>query len=329
MAYDALIAGDKNKYQEIYENFVAETTKEINENDSLSEYQKSEELGKVESTWHSGIKDLLKKNHSEELTEVATKLEAGNVAEYISLIKKYAAIGFDAEDVAGAVFALEDEEGKGILSGDPVSGSPYSYNNLYDAVGEGATYKTVYNSILEAKVKTKMEKYPDLSKAEATESVEEDIHKAIRERLKTEDDIQSQILDHEIGDFSSYENIIQKYISKGYDEDDVIQVVRADKTKIVGNTLYSCRDLFKVAGTSDQNRIFNKLVEAYRKEGMNAKEIKSEIRKSATTYFKDIYINGTPEDRARVKNKMVALGVYDSNNEIVRILRYWYDNYCK
>ena len=133
------------------------------------------------------------------------------------------------------------------------SGSPYSYNNLYDAVGEGATYKTVYNSILEAKVKTKMEKYPDLSKTEATESVEEDIQKAIR----------------------------------------------------------------------------YKLVEAYRKEGMNAKEIKSKIRKSATTYFKDIYINGTPEDRARVKNKMVALGVYDSNNEVLRICSNWFNNYCK
>ena len=98
-----------------------------------------------------------------------------------------------------------------------------------------------------------MEKYPDLSKAEATESVEEDIQKAIR----------------------------------------------------------------------------YKLVEAYRKEGMNAKEIKSKIRKSATTYFKDIYINGTPEDRARVKNKMVALGVYDSNNEVLRICSNWFNNYCK
>ena len=111
----------------------------------------------------------------------------------------------------------------------------------------------MYNSILEAKVKTKMEKYPDLSKAEATESVEEDIQKAIR----------------------------------------------------------------------------YKLVEAYRKEGMNAKEIKSKIRKSATTYFKDIYINGTPEDRTRVKNKMVALGVYDSNNEVLRICSNWFNNYCK
>lgn len=312
MIYEAIENGDKEMYKRLADNVsnpdnyikkgLIENDKRVAEaglaylNSDISKaISTAKELEDDGFNYELSYKAI--KSYSSEIQKAAGYKAEGEDKKYKEALETLISSGTDKETVEKAIDTVEIDEEQ-----DSKDSKLYNKTDLINAINSGE--KSTIDTVINGNIQTDMNNGKSRSKAE--KSIKSSLSSAFKEEYLSSDN-------------SKRSQIKTKLKSTGYFDDE-------DFTNWEASAYNSeaMVEAFKSNDTSTIKKYVNGRIKAKVKNGMTQDNAVFGIRTSITNMYKEKYIKGNADEKAKIITIMTKTGVYGSRTDVISyIKKYW------
>ena len=312
MIYEAIENGDKEMYKRLADNVsnpdnyikkgLIENDKRVAEaglaylNSDISKaISTAKELEDDGFNYELSYKAI--KSYSSEIEKAAGYKAEGEDKKYKEALETLMSSGTDKKTVEKAIDTVEIDEEQ-----DSKDSKLYNKTDLINALNSGE--KSTIDTVINGNIQTDMNN--GKSRSEAEKSIKSSLSSAFKEEYLSSDN-------------SKRSQIKTKLKSTGYFDDE-------DFTNWEASAYNSeaMVEAFKSNDTSTIKKYVNGRIKAKVKNGMTQDNAVFGIRTSITNMYKEKYIKGNADEKAKIITIMTKTGVYGSRTDVISyIKKYW------
>lgn len=312
MMYEAIENGDKEMYKRLADNVsnpdnyikkgliendkrVAEAGLAYLDSDISKAISTAKELEDDGFNYELSYKAI--KSYSSEIQKAAGYKAEGEDKKYKEALETLMSSGTDKETVEKAIDTVEIDEEQ-----DSKDSKLYNKTDLINAINSGE--KSTIDTVINGNIQTDMNN--GKSRSEAEKSIKSSLSSAFKEEYLSSDN-------------SKRSQIKTKLKSTGYFDDE-------DFTNLEASSYNSeaMVEAFKSNDTSTIKKYVNGRIKAKVKNGMTQDNAVFGIRTSITNMYKEKYIKGNADEKAKIITIMTKTGVYGSRTDVISyIKKYW------
>ena len=312
MIYEAIENGDKEMYKRLADNVsnpdnyikkgliendkrVAEAGLAYLDSDISKAISTAKELEDDGFNYELSYKAI--KSYSSEIQKAAGYKAEGEDKKYKEALETLISSGTDKETVEKAIDTVEIDEEQ-----DSKDSKLYNKTDLINALNSGD--ESVLKTVIDSNIAT------DISNGKTKTEAEKSIKSSLKSAFKEE---------YLAADNSKRSQIKTKLKSTGYFDDE-------DFTNWEASAYNSEAMLaaFKSNDTSTIKKYVNGRIKAKVKNGMTQDNAVFGIRTSITNMYKEKYIKGNADEKAKIITIMTKTGVYGSRTDVISyIKKYW------
>lgn len=312
MIYEAIENGDKEMYKRLADNVsnpdnyikkgLIENDKRVAEaglaylnNDISKAISTAKELEDDGFNYELSYKAI--KSYSSEIEKAAGYKAEGEDKKYKEALETLMSSGTDKETVEKAIDTVEIDEEQ-----DSKDSKLYNKTDLINALNSGD--KSVLKTVIDGNIATDISN--GKTKTEAEKSIKSSLKSAFKEEYLSSDN-------------SKRSQIKTKLKSTGYFDDEDFTNWEASSYNIEAMV-----EAFKSNDTSTIKKYVNGRIKAKMKNGMTQDNAVFGIRTSITNMYKEKYIKGNADEKAKIITIMTKTGVYGSRTDVISyIKKYW------
>ena len=312
MMYEAIKNGDKEMYKRLADNVsnpdnyikkgliendkrVAEAGLAYLDSDISKAISTAKELEDDGFNYELSYKAI--KSYSSEIQKAAGYKAEGEDKKYKEALETLMSSGTDKKTVEKAIDTVEIDEEQ-----DSKDSKLYNKTDLINALNSGE--KSTIDTVINGNIQTDMNN--GKSRSEAEKSIKSSLSSAFKEEYLSSDN-------------SKRSQIKTKLKSTGYFDDE-------DFTNWEASAYNSeaMVEAFKSNDTSTIKKYVNGRIKAKVKNGMTQDNAVFGIRTSITNMYKEKYIKGNADEKAKIITIMTKTGVYGSRTDVISyIKKYW------
>ena len=312
MMYEAIENGDKEMYKRLADNVsnpdnyikkgliendkrVAEAGLAYLDSDISKAISTAKELEDDGFNYELSYKAI--KSYSSEIEKAAGYKAEGEDKKYKEALETLMSSGTDKKTVEKAIDTVEIDEEQ-----DSKDSKLYNKTDLINALNSGE--KSTIDTVINGNIQTDMNN--GKSRSEAEKSIKSSLSNAFKEEYLSSDN-------------SKRSQIKTKLKSTGYFDDE-------DFTNWEASAYNSeaMVEAFKSNDTSTIKKYVNGRIKAKVKNGMTQDNAVFGIRTSITNMYKEKYIKGNADEKAKIITIMTKTGVYGSRTDVISyIKKYW------
>ena len=312
MIYEAIENGDKEMYKRLADNVsnpdnyikkgliendkrVAEAGLAYLDSDISKAISTAKELEDDGFNYELSYKAI--KSYSSEIQKAAGYKAEGEDKKYKEALETLISSGTDKKTVEKAIDTVEIDEEQ-----DSKDSKLYNKTDLINALNSGE--KSTIDTVINGNIQTDMNN--GKSRSEAEKSIKSSLSSAFKEEYLSSDN-------------SKRSQIKTKLKSTGYFDDE-------DFTNWEASAYNSeaMVEAFKSNDTSTIKKYVNGRIKAKVKNGMTQDNAVFGIRTSITNMYKEKYIKGNADEKAKIITIMTKTGVYGSRTDVISyIKKYW------
>ena len=312
MIYEAIENGDKEMYKRLADNVsnpdnyikkgliendkrVAEAGLAYLDSDISKAISTAKELEDDGFNYELSYKAI--KSYSSEIQKAAGYKAEGEDKKYKEALETLISSGTDKETVEKAIDTVEIDEEQ-----DSKDSKLYNKTDLINALNSGD--ESVLKTVIDSNIAT------DISNGKTKTEAEKSIKSSLKSAFKEE---------YLAADNSKRSQIKTKLKSTGYFDDE-------DFTNWEASAYNSeaMVEAFKSNDTSTIKKYVNGRIKAKVKNGMTQDNAVFGIRTSITNMYKEKYIKGNADEKAKIITIMTKTGVYGSRTDVISyIKKYW------
>nr|DAY64867.1 MAG TPA: PolyVal ADP-Ribosyltransferase [Caudoviricetes sp.] len=312
MMYEAIENGDKEMYKRLADNVsnpdnyikkgliendkrVAEAGLAYLDSDISKAISTAKELEDDGFNYELSYKSI--KSYSSEIEKAAGYKAEGEDKKYKEALETLMSSGMDKKTVEKAIDTVEIDEEQ-----DSKDSKLYNKTDLINALNSGE--KSTIDTVINGNIQTDMNN--GKSRSEAEKSIKSSLSNAFKEEYLSSDN-------------SKRSQIKTKLKSTGYFDDE-------DFTNWEASAYNSeaMVEAFKSNDTSTIKKYVNGRIKAKVKNGMTQDNAVFGIRTSITNMYKEKYIKGNADEKAKIITIMTKTGVYGSRTDVISyIKKYW------
>lgn len=312
MIYEAIENGDKEIYKRLADNVsnpdnyikkgliendkrVAEAGLAYLDSDISKAISTAKELEDDGFNYELSYKAI--KSYSSEIQKAAGYKAEGEDKKYKEALETLMSSGTDKKTVEKAIDTVEIDEEQ-----DSKDSKLYNKTDLINALNSGE--KSTIDTVINGNIQTDMNN--GKSRSEAEKSIKSSLSSAFKEEYLSSDN-------------SKRSQIKTKLKSTGYFDDE-------DFTNWEASAYNSeaMVEAFKSNDTSTIKKYVNGRIKAKVKNGMTQDNAVFGIRTSITNMYKEKYIKGNADEKAKIITIMTKTGVYGSRTDVISyIKKYW------
>ena len=312
MIYEAIENGDKEMYKRLADNVsnpdnyikkgLIENDKRVAEaglaylNSDISKaISTAKELEDDGFNYELSYKAI--KSYSSEIEKAAGYKAEGEDKKYKEALETLISSGTDKETVEKAIDTVEIDEEQ-----DSKDSKLYNKTDLINAINSGE--KSTIDTVINGNIQTDMNNGKSRSKAE--KSIKSSLSSAFKEEYLSSDN-------------SKRSQIKTKLKSTGYFDNEDFRNWEASAYNSEAMV-----EAFKSNDTSTIKKYVNGRIKAKVKNGMTQDNAVFGIRTSITNMYKEKYIKGNADEKAKIITIMTKTGVYGSRADVISyIKKYW------
>lgn len=312
MMYEAIENGDKEMYKRLADNVsnpdnyikkgLIENDKRVAEaglaylNSDISKaISTAKELEDDGFNYELSYKAI--KSYSSEIEKAAGYKAEGEDKKYKEALETLISSGTDKETVEKAIDTVEIDEEQ-----DSKDSKLYNKTDLINAINSGE--KSTIDTVINGNIQTDMNNGKSRSKAE--KSIKSSLSSAFKEEYLSSDN-------------SKRSQIKTKLKSTGYFDNEDFRNWEASAYNSEAMV-----EAFKSNDTSTIKKYVNGRIKAKVKNGMTQDNAVFGIRTSITNMYKEKYIKGNADEKAKIITIMTKTGVYGSRTDVISyIKKYW------
>ena len=312
MIYEAIENGDKEMYKRLADNVsnpdnyikkgliendkrVAEAGLAYLDSDISKAISTAKELEDDGFNYELSYKTI--KSYSSEIEKAAGYKAEGEDKKYKEALETLISSGTDKETVEKAIDTVEIDEEQ-----DSKDSKLYNKTDLINALNSGD--KSVLKTVIDGNIATDISN--GKTKTEAEKSIKSSLKSAFKEEYLSSDN-------------SKRSQIKTKLKSTGYFDDEDFTNWEASSYNTEAMV-----EAFKSNDTSTIKKYVNGRIKAKMKNGMTQDNAVFGIRTSITNMYKEKYIKGNADEKAKIITIMTKTGVYGSRTDVISyIKKYW------
>ena len=312
MMYEAIENGDKEMYKRLADNVsnpdnyikkgliendkrVAEAGLAYLDSDISKAISTAKELEDDGFNYELSYKAI--KSYSSEIQKAAGYKAEGEDKKYKEALETLISSGTDKETVEKAIDTVEIDEEQ-----DSKDSKLYNKTDLINAINSGE--KSTIDTVINGNIQTDMNNGKSRSKAE--KSIKSSLSSAFKEEYLSSDN-------------SKRSQIKTKLKSTGYFDNEDFRNWEASAYNSEAMV-----EAFKSNDTSTIKKYVNGRIKAKVKNGMTQDNAVFGIRTSITNMYKEKYIKGNADEKAKIITIMTKTGVYGSRTDVISyIKKYW------
>ena len=312
MMYEAIENGDKEMYKRLANNVsnpdnyikkgliendkrVAEAGLAYLDSDISKAISTAKELEDDGFNYELSYKAI--KSYSSEIEKAAGYKAEGEDKKYKEALETLISSGTDKETVEKAIDTVEIDEEQ-----DSKDSKLYNKTDLINALNSGD--KSVLKTVIDGNIATDISN--GKTKTEAEKSIKSSLKSAFKEEYLSSDN-------------SKRSQIKTKLKSTGYFDDEDFTNWEASSYNTEAMV-----EAFKSNDTSTIKKYVNGRIKAKMKNGMTQDNAVFGIRTSITNMYKEKYIKGNADEKAKIITIMTKTGVYGSRTDVISyIKKYW------
>ena len=312
MMYEAIKNGDKEMYKRLADNVsnpdnyikkgliendkrVAEAGLAYLDSDISKAISTAKELEDDGFNYELSYKAI--KSYSSEIQKAAGYKAEGEDKKYKEALETLMSSGTDKKTVEKAIDTVEIDEEQ-----DSKDSKLYNKTDLINALNSGE--KSTIDTVINGNIQTDMNN--GKSRSEAEKSIKSSLSSAFKEEYLSSDN-------------SKRSQIKTKLKSTGYFDDEDFTNWKASAYNSEAMV-----EAFKSNDTSTIKKYVNGRIKAKVKNGMTQDNAVFGIRTSITNMYKEKYIKGNADEKAKIITIMTKTGVYGSRTDVISyIKKYW------
>ena len=237
------------------------------------------------------------KSYSSEIEKAAGYKAEGEDKKYKGALETLMSSGTDKETVEKAIDTVEIDEEQ-----DSKDSKLYNKTDLINAINSGE--KSTIDTVINGNIQTDMNN--GKSRSEAEKSIKSSLSSAFKEEYLSSDN-------------SKRNQIKTKLKSTGYFDDEDFTNWEASSYNTEAMV-----EAFKSNDTSTIKKYVNGRIKAKVKNGMTQDNAVFGIRTSITNMYKEKYIKGNADEKAKIITIMTKTGIYGSRTDVISYIRkYW------